>query len=958
MSKTVFNALSGNFDITEDMSPVTTRPTDLKLSTASKGGVFNGGFETVPPFTAATNTNARWIDGTAGGSTTNTEYGWGIVSLTASATAQFDTTVSRTGRASLRLDATDATGAIAVGNYANASTSIASERIYLKIKPSTTYRAYCYAKTSTAVTNSVYMDFRELNATTAATVATNSSNKLSGTSDWTILTTTFTTNVNTGYGVFILRLGTAGQTQTAWFDDITLEEVVTDTTFTGKTAEKVRPVLQAVTSTDNIDQSADTGAAYANTYTPATTITDTAPNTRTFVPTKQHGAKIAVYVVTKGTGDLNLRLHDSSHTAIFTATLYNSAQTNYKTFSTGWNYFDIPMNFTIGNTYHFHVYSTVADTTIKCNTAGDLSTCSFIQTYAKNCDSVGFVLNGTETRISSNDDFGFTPRTTFDLQNSVVRVPFPVLNTQAGTVDVLAEYSAMYTTAFDSTTGMWTQASQLSSNFTNNGRTGLTTTNAGLSLTRKINIGVPIKHLQITTSIYTDGSSRVEISPDGVTWSTLRAEQTDGSPAYVGVKHEIDTFNGATFFYLRYYKVGTSNAGFGVGANTNATGSDTEVIATVDYSSVPVGTVYPVNSIIQSSFSRRSVSGLQDLRLYFRLNKYADGNKIVRPALEFTSSGGTAFYGYHFLPFNNSQETNPAVSILSTTTNWQQSGTGSNEGTTGYILNDGEYMTLTAGTFETKVDYKIGYGTTTFSDPTKNSFFLSSNSSGLSAVYDPSLQQQITIGVRQQGILDRIKDIGEDVSNLYSKTNDKKAIVETKSNILSLNPVLGTMAYATDTNEFYIGNSSSWKKVPFALVTQSASPDIGAIQTSSIIGINPPSTTTAGDGSISDYTFSNGKIGGQGLAENGGIRFNATTGYMQIYSNSTWNNVVIGFTFQELAGYGYCLTHLPSGFTYPLEVMSGNSITNLGMNGLPITQGYITDMGAYPTYQSVGGRPI
>ena len=36
---------------------------------------------------------------------------------------------------------------------------------------------------------------------------------------------------------------------------MTLEEVVTDTTFTGKVAEKIRPVLQAVTSTDNIDQS-------------------------------------------------------------------------------------------------------------------------------------------------------------------------------------------------------------------------------------------------------------------------------------------------------------------------------------------------------------------------------------------------------------------------------------------------------------------------------------------------------------------------------------------------------------------------------------------------------------------------------------------------------------------------------------------------------------------------------
>lgn len=192
----------------------------------------------------------------------------------------------------------------------------------------------------------------------------------------------------------------------------------------------------------------------------------------------------------------------------------------------------------------------------------------------------------------------------------------------------------------------------------------------------------------------------------------------------------------------------------------------------------------------------------------------------------------------------------------------------------------------------------------------------------------------------------------------FDFTNDGRITTNTKANILASTATLGTLAYSTDTNELYVYDStaSQWKKVPLVLVTQSPSPDMGYTQISSVIGINPPSTTTAGDGSISDYALTNCYIGSQGIAQNGGIRF--YNGYLQVYANSTWNNVVIGFTFSELAGYGYCLTHQPTGLTFPLEVMSGNSITNLSLSGYPVTQGYITDMGAYSSCQSVGGRVI
>lgn len=189
----------------------------------------------------------------------------------------------------------------------------------------------------------------------------------------------------------------------------------------------------------------------------------------------------------------------------------------------------------------------------------------------------------------------------------------------------------------------------------------------------------------------------------------------------------------------------------------------------------------------------------------------------------------------------------------------------------------------------------------------------------------------------------------------FDFTNNGLPVVSTKASILARSTdAAGTLAYSTDTYEFYVYTGSSWYKVPFALVPQSANPDMGYFQDSSPIGIFVP----IGDffGYISGYEFVNGRIGFDGYTGDGGLRFRS--GYLQVYANSTWNNVVIGFTFQELSGYGCALTHQPTSFSFPIEVMSGNSITNLGLNGLPITQGYIADMGVYPGYQSVGGRTI
>lgn len=184
--------------------------------------LFNGNFEYVPPFTAATSTVSRWIDGTSGGSSKDdSPYRWFILSSSANTfSAQFDTSVYHSGAASLKLSTTDATGISnsSMGSNANRQTI---ERTTVPALPNTTYTLTGWIKTNNAASNAAYFDIIEYN-NTATNQATNSTSKLSGTNDWTQLTKTFTTSSNTRYLLVICRNNVAGNVSDAWFDDITL----------------------------------------------------------------------------------------------------------------------------------------------------------------------------------------------------------------------------------------------------------------------------------------------------------------------------------------------------------------------------------------------------------------------------------------------------------------------------------------------------------------------------------------------------------------------------------------------------------------------------------------------------------------------------------------------------------------------------------------------------------------
>lgn len=188
--------------------------------------VRNGDFEYAPPFMAATSTGGRWIDGTAAGSTTNDIFGWYSIVGVANFASSFDSSVKRNGSYSLKLDAVDNTGRGRVWSAPfEGTTSESNIRRYgIPVLPNTTYVLSGYIKTLNAVASSLRMAAAQYDGTGTAGTTTNSG-FVTGTSDWTQVTASFTTASTAQYVTIRLEMTTAGAIQTGWYDDVTLTPV-------------------------------------------------------------------------------------------------------------------------------------------------------------------------------------------------------------------------------------------------------------------------------------------------------------------------------------------------------------------------------------------------------------------------------------------------------------------------------------------------------------------------------------------------------------------------------------------------------------------------------------------------------------------------------------------------------------------------------------------------------------
>ena len=184
--------------------------------------VRNGDFEYAPPFTAATTTANRYIDGTAGGSTTNNLFGgWSLQTIATAVSAQFDTSVFHSRTASMKLSTTNASGSVAVFSCLNSGGAVTATNSaeFFNLSPNTTYTLSGYVKTS----NTLAARIRITELTQAQGIGTTTSaTSVVGTNDWTFCSVTFTTAATTRFGLIRLANDTAGNTSDAWFDDISL----------------------------------------------------------------------------------------------------------------------------------------------------------------------------------------------------------------------------------------------------------------------------------------------------------------------------------------------------------------------------------------------------------------------------------------------------------------------------------------------------------------------------------------------------------------------------------------------------------------------------------------------------------------------------------------------------------------------------------------------------------------
>lgn len=124
----------------------------------------------------------------------------------------------------------------------------------------------------------------------------------------------------------------------------------------------------------NLDQSlATSGNAYTNT----TAVNEGATHKQSFVPDKSPCEAVALEIGGKGTGNWTLKVHDSSDVEVGTATVTNGNMS-----ASGYHIFTLAASFNpvLGDTYHIHIYSSVADGTTVTTTAADFETASF-RTY-------------------------------------------------------------------------------------------------------------------------------------------------------------------------------------------------------------------------------------------------------------------------------------------------------------------------------------------------------------------------------------------------------------------------------------------------------------------------------------------------------------------------------------------------------------------------------------------------
>lgn len=189
--------------------------------------LYNADFEYAPPFTAPTTSQVRWIDGTAGGSTTNNLFKWALRSAATAVSGQFDSTNSYSGTNSLKISNTNVSGRASalITSTAYGALTEANRADLIPCLPSTSYTLTAWVKTNNVPTNGAYVQLVQINGSLGVGVTTNSA-QLTGTNDWTQVSVTVTTGATARYLAPSLMNDVAGNVCDAWFDSVVLAPTV------------------------------------------------------------------------------------------------------------------------------------------------------------------------------------------------------------------------------------------------------------------------------------------------------------------------------------------------------------------------------------------------------------------------------------------------------------------------------------------------------------------------------------------------------------------------------------------------------------------------------------------------------------------------------------------------------------------------------------------------------------
>ena len=174
---------------------------------------------------------------------------------------------------------------------------------------------------------------------------------------------------------------------------------------------------------------------------------------------------------------------------------------------------------------------------------------------------------------------------------------------------------------------------------------------------------------------------------------------------------------------------------------------------------------------------------------------------------------------------------------------------------------------------------------------------------------------------------------GSDITGLSVLT------IDTKANILASSAATAALAFATDTEKFYLADGSDWRVLDIPMLESGY--DMGYESDSPRTGYHPDW--------ITDKILYNVALGGSARTTNGGLRIDVsnTPDTLEVYLREDWQTIIYDLT-TEFGDF----RHTP--LTEPIYVWRGDSVT-VGLNGRPIVSEYTTSMGAYPPPRAIDG---